>query len=115
MGFMFMIIPGIVMSLAYGYSIYFLIDKEMTPTDALNLSNKRTYGHKWSIFLAKFGFIIAAQIVGYLLGMIWGPLMLIPLLLIMPIVLGIEAHIYGQISDGEVSSEPSSDVIDDFA
>ncbi|MFK8045609.1 MAG: hypothetical protein AB8B72_08940 [Crocinitomicaceae bacterium] len=114
MGFMFMIIPGIVMSIAYGYSIYFLIDKEMTPTDALNLSNKRTYGHKWSIFLAKFAFIIVAQIVGYILAMIWGPLMLIPLLLVMPIVLGMEAHIYSQISDGEATSSSSEEVLDDF-
>jgi len=114
MGFMFMFIPGIVMSIAYGYSIYFLIDKEMTPTDALNLSNKRTYGHKWSIFLAKFAFIIAAYIVGFILSYIWAPLMIIPLLLIWPITLGMEAHIYSQISDGAAPSAGSEEVLDDF-
>jgi uncharacterized membrane protein len=115
MGYMFVVIPGIVMSIAYGYSIYFLIDKEMTPTDALNLSNKRTYGHKWSIFLSKFVFIIAAYIVAYILMLIWSPLGLIPMLLVLPMILGMEAHIYSQISDGPASSGGDSEVIDDFA
>lgn len=114
MGFMFMIIPGIVMSIAYGYSIYFLIDKDLTPSDALNISNKRTYGHKWSIFLSKFGFIIIAELIAYLFAYLWAPLALIPILLILPIILGMEAHIYSQISDGNVSTEASSEVIDDF-
>ena len=115
MGFMFMIIPGIVMSIAYGYSIYFLIDREISPTDALNLSNKRTYGHKWSIFIAKFVFILAAELVAFLFAYIWGPLALIPILLILPIVLGMEAHIYSQIRDENPSSSGNAEVLDDFS
>lgn len=115
MGYSFVVIPGIVMAIAYGYSIYFLIDKEMSPTDALNISNKRTYGHKWNIFIAKVGFVIAAQIVAYVLGLIHPFLMLIPVILIMPILLGMDAHIYSQISDGIISDSSDSDVIDDFS
>ncbi len=115
MGLIFMIIPGIVMNIAYGYSIYFLIDKELTPTEALNLSNKRTYGHKWSIFLSKFIFMIVAYLVAFLFIYIWEPLGLIPMLLVMPIILGMEAHIYGQICDENPSSSSNSEVLDDFS
>ncbi|MFK8037734.1 MAG: hypothetical protein AB8B74_05550 [Crocinitomicaceae bacterium] len=116
MGYIFMIIPAIVMRIAYGYSIYFFIDKEITPTEALNISNKRTYGHKWNIFLAKFGFMIAAFIVAYVFSLILPILAVIPMILIMPILLGIDAYIYSQISDGTVASDAgSSDVIDDFS
>lgn len=99
MGFMFVIIPGIVMSIAYGYSIYILIDKEITPTEALNLSNKKTYGHKWSIFLAKFIFIIGAELVAFLFMKIHPILGLIPMILVVPIVMGMDAYIYSQIKD----------------
>ena len=46
----FMIIPGIVMGIAWGFSLYFLIDKNVSPLKSLQLSYDATYGNKWRIF-----------------------------------------------------------------
>ncbi len=44
------IIPAIVVSIAWGLGIYLVIDKGMSPTEALTRSNTLTYGNKWRIF-----------------------------------------------------------------
>jgi len=51
--FMFMIVPGIILSLTWSQSLYLLLDKEVNPSEALTLSNKITYGYKADIFFAK--------------------------------------------------------------
>lgn len=54
-GFMFMIIPGIILAYSWSLAILLLVDKGLNPMQALNESNTRTYGHKWTIF---FSFIV---------------------------------------------------------
>ena len=46
----FMLIPGIVMSIAWGFAIYFFLDKKVSPLKSLQLSYDTTYGNKWRIF-----------------------------------------------------------------
>ena len=46
----FMLIPAIVMGIAWGFAIYFIIDKKVSPLKALGLSYDSTYGNKWRIF-----------------------------------------------------------------
>ena len=46
----FMFIPAIVLAIAWGMAIYFLIDKHASPLKALQLSYDSTYGNKWRIF-----------------------------------------------------------------
>ena len=46
----FMLIPAIVMGIAWGFAIYFIIDKKVSPLKALGLSYDTTYGNKWRIF-----------------------------------------------------------------
>ena len=55
----FLIIPGIVISLAWSQALYLLFDKHLTPMDAMKESNEKTYGHKWTIFFTGLVFAIA--------------------------------------------------------
>lgn len=59
MASIFLIIPGIVISLAWSQALYLLFDKHLTPMDAMKESNEKTYGHKWTIFLTGLVFAIA--------------------------------------------------------
>lgn len=58
--FLFMIVPGIIISIGWSLAICLLIDKEVNPAEAMTLSTKYTYGHKLSIFGA-----------GLLIGVCW--------------------------------------------
>lgn len=49
-GMLFMIIPGIVLSIAWSLSYYFLIEKGKNPIQAIKASNDATYGSKWAMF-----------------------------------------------------------------
>ena len=46
----FMLIPGFVMGIAWGFAIYFFLDKKVSPLKALRLSYDTTFGNKWRIF-----------------------------------------------------------------
>lgn len=68
---MFMFIPAIVISIAWGFAIYFLIDKKVSPLKSLQLSYDSTYGNKWRIFAVQL-------LCGILIGLICGLLSAIP-------------------------------------
>ena len=46
----FMFIPAIVVGIAWGFAVYFFIDKGLSPTKCLKVSWKATDGEKWTIF-----------------------------------------------------------------
>ena len=48
-GVLFMVIPGIVLSIAWTLSYYFLIEKGKNPIQAIKASNDATYGSKWTM------------------------------------------------------------------
>ena len=50
---LFLVIPYIILNLAWSQATYLLLDKSVNPAEALTLSNKLTYGHKAKIFFAK--------------------------------------------------------------
>ena len=66
----FMFIPGIVMGIAWGFAIYFFLDKKVSPLKSLQLSYDSTYGNKWRIFAVGFLMSLAICIVCGLLGAI---------------------------------------------
>ena len=47
---LFMFIPGIVMSIAWDFAMFFFLDKKVSPLKSLQLSYDSTYGNKWRIF-----------------------------------------------------------------
>ncbi len=56
-----LIIPGIVLSIAWSIATLLVVDKGLNPTAALTKSNNLTYGKKWTIF---FGLLVLGLIVG---------------------------------------------------
>src|SRR5208337_4271720 len=53
-GFLFFIIPGIVIAIAWSLAPLLVLDKGVDPIAALKQSNELTYGHKWTMFLGQF-------------------------------------------------------------
>lgn len=67
---LFMVVPGIVLSLAWGLAYYFLFDKKKNPMEAISASNEATYGSKWTMFLVLLLFSAAAYAVaGLFIGL----------------------------------------------
>lgn len=105
-GYLFAIIPGIVISIAWGQAIFLLIDKNMNPTEAITVSNKITYGKKWTIFFAYLilgiVLIVAVYILKTIFGFIWGFLGdlvgFVGTIAMMCIFLAAAAYIYGELS-----------------
>jgi hypothetical protein len=63
----FLIIPGIVIGLAWSQALYLLFDKKLNPIDALKESNEKTYGHKWTLFFVGLVFNLAFGILACLI------------------------------------------------
>ncbi len=60
--FLFMIVPGIIISIGWSLAIYLMLDKGIAPGEALVRSNKATYGYKWTIFGVSFALSLIAYI-----------------------------------------------------
>ncbi len=105
-GYLFVIIPGIVISIAWGQSIYLLIDKNMSPTEAISVSNKLTYGKKWTIFLGNLILsivvIVAIIIITAIFSIISEGLATIIAIIgyigLLVIMMAASAYIYGELS-----------------
>lgn len=66
----FMFIPGIVLSIAWGFAIYFLIDKKLSPMKCLKVSYKVTDGEKWTIFwITLLVMVVFGLVAGILFGL----------------------------------------------
>lgn len=63
---LFFIVPAFVVGLSWSQAIYVMLDKEVSPTEALIKSNKMTQGHKWTMFFITVVLVIIALIVGLL-------------------------------------------------
>ncbi len=101
--FLFMIVPGIIISLGWSQALYILIDQQVAPGEALVRSNKATYGYKWAIFgifmLLLAGVLVALSVFG-VMGVV-GSLLTVALVLLLPVfVLGVRAVIYRNLTQG---------------
>jgi hypothetical protein len=110
-GMAFLFIPGIVISLAWSLAILLVIDKEKNPVEAITLSNNCTYGYKWRMvgiyLLTGLCVVVAISIltaIGAVVGS--GVMIIISLLIIlisffwMIILIGLQASIYRQLTEG---------------
>lgn len=75
-GFLLLIIPGIFLSIIFGFALYLVIEERLSPIDALKESARLTKGHRWQIF-ALGAAIIGINILG-LIALIVGLLVTIP-------------------------------------
>ena len=70
-GFLFGVIPGIVISFAFSMGIYIMLDHKVNPIEALTVSNELTYGNKWRMFFIN---LLVGLTVGILSGIVgWIP------------------------------------------
>lgn len=71
---LFMVVPGIIISIGWCFAILLIVDKEMNPSEAMQKSTQYTYGHKWTIFVTMLviyiGLAILAGILSYIFGLI---------------------------------------------
>lgn len=67
-GYIFLVIPGIVLSYSWCLALLLLVDKGMNPMQALSESNERTYGHKWTIFFSYLALALGYMIINSLIS-----------------------------------------------
>ena len=116
-GFMFGIIPGIVISYAWYIAVILFVDKDRNALEALRESNKLTYGNKARIFW--IGLVLGVAIglacgiiagifsighIGWLEGI--GTFLVIVLaIFFVPATLGVDAVIYKRLTEPESPAE----------
>jgi len=108
MGYAFVIIPGIVITIAWSQALFLSIDKKLNPIEALSTSSRITYGEKMTIFISYLLilFILAltitlcTAIIGYVTGSIEFAMIVgfILYLLSSSIMIGCAAYIYGELN-----------------
>ncbi len=98
----FMFVPGIILSLAWGFAVYLLVDKDVSPLKALTASYDITLGEKWRLFAISL-------LVGLIIGLVSGIFTLIPkvgfIFVIITVIVGcafavaVEALMYRHFAD----------------
>jgi uncharacterized membrane protein len=70
-GLILLIIPGIIWSIQFQFFSYFILDKGISPIEALKKSSKITKGTKWDLFLfgILLGFINILGALAFLVGL----------------------------------------------
>lgn len=108
--FMFMIVPGIIISIGWSLAIYIMLDKEVSPSDAMIMSNKATYGYKWTIFGIGVVLGICFFIINFIFGLIplgfFSAIISLVLMCVYQVVnLGCNAVIYRDLTKEEIVEE----------
>lgn len=85
----FMVIPAIVLSIAYSLATLLVVDKGKGASEAIKLSNTLTYGNKWTMFFANLVLVIPL-IIPYF--------NYIYIIVLVPIMLGVKAYIYKELA-----------------
>ena len=105
-GFVFFVIPGFVISIAWMFALLLAIDKGKNPTEAISISNKCTYGNKGKIFGVFFLVTLIYFILCLIFGLIMNAipflgiiLMIAAVLLYMFVIIGIQASMYKQLTE----------------
>ena len=105
---LFLVVPGIVLSLSWTLSFYFLLDKGKNPIEAIKASNDATYGSKWTMFFVILVFSIIMGIVYGIFLFVCGAIdvafitfvvMFILLVLAASIAMAIDASFWKQLKD----------------
>ncbi len=101
-GFVLLIVPGIIFSLMFMFVGYLVIDRKLGPVEALRESKRITDGHKWDLLLL-FLAIIGINILGMLC-------LLVGLLASIPVTLLAMVHAYHTLEHkaNEVAPRPAA-------
>lgn len=109
----FLFFPALVLAYSWSQAVYLLLDKEMNPIEALDKSNKITYGYKWKLFgidmLICLIICVALCVLGgiaYAIHEIFGVVVIVGLLiLVVPFLVGCNSVIYKQLTTEETPAE----------
>jgi hypothetical protein len=106
-GFVFFIIPGIVIGISWCFAVLITVDKGKNPSEAITLSNNATYGNKRWMFCIYLLICLAYTVIYVILtSILWRvPALLFILSLaasifLMVIAIGLQASLYKQLTDG---------------
>jgi len=111
-GIVFLIVPAIIMGIAWGLAPLLVIDRGKNPTEAITMSNDYTYGNKGRIFLIYFLIFLVVGILAFLLFKV--PKIGIYLagvinILVMFVMVGLQASVYKQLTGGKIrTSKPAA-------
>jgi hypothetical protein len=101
-GFLFLFIPGAIISIAWSFALVLVIDKEVNPTEALSMSNKITYGYKGRIFLIEIIISVIFSVISTILNRFDNNFALFIFVLtyifVILLSLGIQASIYKRLT-----------------
>ena len=89
--------PAYVIGIAWGFAIYFSLDKKVSPLKSLQLSYDTTFGNKWRIFFTELICVLLICVVCVILGAIpevGGVLAVIASIVCSAIVVAIEGVMY---------------------
>ncbi len=89
-GFILLIVPGIIWALRYMFVPYLVMEKNLKPFEALKESARITYGHKWQL-AGLLGLIFLVNILGLLC-------LIVGLLVSVPVTALAVAHAYRTLS-----------------
>lgn len=85
-GLIFLIVPGIYFGIRYHFYSYFIVDKKLSPLEALKESSRITSGVKWKLFLFSLvlGLVNVLGVLAFVVG----------LFVTVPVTMIAYAHVY---------------------
>ena len=105
---LFLFVPAIIISYGWSQALFLLLDKELSPSEAMMQSTKITYGYKstlfWIDFVCSWVIIIVCFILFWLIGLmtdsvaVMGFVMAIIIALFFVIKLACNAVVYRELS-----------------
>lgn len=101
-GFLLLIIPGIIAGIALSFAAYLVIDRNLGPIEAMKESLRITHGHRWNLFM--FG--LAVFFLNILGAMFFG----IGLLVTVPISALATVHVYRWLLNPEQAEQQGVEV-----
>jgi len=104
----FMVVPAYVIAIGWSLAVYIMLDKGVSPSEALIRSNKATYGYKWTIFLVMLVIVVIYYIligIFSLIPFLGGILIVVTILVFMVALLGCFAVIYRDLTKDESDAE----------
>jgi hypothetical protein len=110
-GIVFLVIPAIIMGIAWCLAPLLVIDRGKNPTEAITMSNNYTYGNKGRIFCIYFLVFLAVAIISFILMQIpkLGIILLSAVnILMMFVLVGLQASIYKQLTEDIITKNTAA-------
>jgi len=97
-GFILLIIPGIIAAIALMFTPYLIVDRKLGPIEAMKESARMTKGHRWRLFL--FGIVLG------LLNIAGALALLVGLFVSIPVSALALVHVYRALEKKEAPTAP---------